>query len=82
MALLASRSGFTITDVRYDSSAFQFWGSEQYLRGIPLRSPRSYAENPGRSIFSPKQIADFERRARELNEAGQGDQAGFFLQPR
>jgi SAM-dependent methyltransferase len=79
MALLASRSGFTITDVRYDSSAFQFWGSEQYLRGIPLRSPRSYAENPGRSMFSQRQIVDFERRARELNEAAEGDQAVFFL---
>jgi SAM-dependent methyltransferase len=79
IAVLASRSGFTITAIRYDASAFQFWGSEQYARDIPLRSPRSYAERPAASIFSAAQIADFDRRARELNEAGDGDQAGFYL---
>jgi SAM-dependent methyltransferase len=79
MALLASRSGFATTEIRYDSSAFQFWGSEQYARDIPLRSPSSYAENPAASIFLPTEIADFERQARELNEAAEGDQAGFFL---
>jgi SAM-dependent methyltransferase len=79
IALLASRSGFIITDVRYDSSAFQFWGSEQYARDIPLRSPLSYGENPAASIFSARQIVDFDRRARELNQAEAGDQAGFVL---
>jgi SAM-dependent methyltransferase len=79
IALLASRSGFTTAHIRYDSSAFQFWGSEQYARDIPLRSPSSYAENPAASIFLPTQIADFERRAQELNERADGDQAGFFL---
>lgn len=77
--LLASRVGFTLSEIVHDSSAFQFWGSEQYVRGIPLRDPRSYGENPGTSIFSREQIADFERRSRELNEAGLGDQAVFFL---
>jgi SAM-dependent methyltransferase len=28
IAVLASRSGFTITAIRYDASAFQFWGSD------------------------------------------------------
>lgn len=79
IAVLASRSGFAITGIRYDGSAFQFWGSEQYARDIPLRSPRSYAEDPAASIFCAAQIADFDRRAGELNEEGKGDQAGFFL---
>jgi 2-polyprenyl-3-methyl-5-hydroxy-6-metoxy-1,4-benzoquinol methylase len=77
--LLASRVGFTLSEIVHDSSAFQFWGSEQYVRGIPLRDPRSYAENPGASMFSLEQIAEFERRSRELNDAGLGDQAAFFL---
>ena len=79
IGVLASRSGFTITAVRHDGSAFQFWGSELYARDIPLRSPRSYAENPAASIFSPAQIADFDHRAGELNKVGEGDQAGFVL---
>jgi len=73
IALLASRSGFTTTDIRYDSSAFQFWGSEQYRAGIPLSARRK--------IFSPREMRDFERRAHELNRRGDGDQASFHLSP-
>jgi 2-polyprenyl-3-methyl-5-hydroxy-6-metoxy-1,4-benzoquinol methylase len=79
MEMLASRSGFRIVEVTYDSTAFQFWGSEQYCRGIALRDERSYAENPERSIFSSEQIREFDRRAEELNANGEGDQAAFLL---
>jgi SAM-dependent methyltransferase len=76
---LARQAGLTLEAVAHDSTAFQFWGSEQYRQGIPLRDPRSWAENPGAGLFSAAQIADWQRRAEALNAAGQGDQAAFYL---
>jgi len=75
---LAEATGFELEDVRHDSTAFQFWGSEQYRMGIPLHDERSHAKRPG-SLFSAAQIAEFERRSAELNAAQQGDQAAFCL---
>lgn len=78
--ILAKHCDMKLTDVYYDSTPFQFWGSEQYLKDIPLSNKQSFAENPVASIFSAQQIAEFTRRATELNESGQGDQAIFYLQ--
>ena len=79
LGILADRVGMTITEVRYDSTGFQFWASEQYRRDIPLQDPRSFAVNPKRSVFTPVQIAEYEQRAAELNLQGEGDQACFYL---
>lgn len=79
MQILASRTGLELTNVVYDSNAFQFWGSEQYRRDIPLMAPDSYAVAPERSIFSPAEIEQFERRAAELNRSGEADSAAFYL---
>jgi SAM-dependent methyltransferase len=76
---LAEASGFDVVDVVYDSTAFQFWGSEQYRRDVPLFDARSYRVNPAASLFDPAQIAAFEERARRLNEQSRGDQACFYL---
>lgn len=76
---LAQQAGLTLEAVVHDSNAFQFWGSEQYRQGIALRSPRSWAENPGAGLFTAAQIAAWQRRAESLNAAGQGDQAAFYL---
>jgi len=79
MALLAGRAGFDVTDVVYDSTAFQFLGSEQYRRDIPLRDSRSYKIDPRNSIFTKAEMETFEARARRLNATGRGDQAAFYL---
>jgi len=79
MGILAGKTGFTIRDVLYDSTGFQFWGSEQYINDIPLRSERSYDTDPGKSIFSGAQIEQFERRAAELNNEKRGDTICVFL---
>lgn len=78
MALLAERAGLRVVRSARASWGFQFWGSEQSRRGIPLRSERSYAMNPEASLFSEDDIASFERRAAELDAAGEGD-AGVFV---
>jgi len=76
---LAKRAGFRVDSVVYDSTAFQFWGSEQYRKGIPLFSPSSYAVDQSAAPFSPTQVDAWERRARELNARAEGDQACFAL---
>lgn len=82
IAHLAAATGFDVVDVACDSDAFQFWGSEQYRRGIPLRDARSHAVHPAGGLFSPAELADWARRAAELNRQGQGDQAAFLLRKR
>lgn len=79
MRQLARRAGFEVREVRYDSYAFQFWGSEQYRRNVPLHDERSHAVNPAGSMFTKEQIAEYEERSRSLNARGEGDQASFYL---
>jgi SAM-dependent methyltransferase len=57
----------------YDSWSFQFWGSEQYRRGIPL----SDLTTP---VFPKEQIRAWARQAKRLNRSGQGDHATFVLE--
>jgi SAM-dependent methyltransferase len=82
MQLLADGTGFEVLDVVFDSTEFQFWGSEQYRCGIPLEDDRSFSANPERSIFSPDDMRQFRARAAELNALRDGDQACFYLYKR
>lgn len=79
MRILADQAGLELERVVYDSSAFQFWASEQYAADIPLVDSRSYSVSPSSSRFTGKQIAAFEKRAAELNRIQRGDQAAFYL---
>lgn len=79
MQHLAEQCGFEIFKIEFDSTALQFWGSEQYVRDIPLYDSRSYCINPAQSLFSKRDIAAFEARAKALNREQQGDQACFYL---
>jgi len=76
---LAKRAGLFIKDIIFDSTEFQFLGSEQYKKDIPLLSENSCSENPKKSIFTAKQIREFGKLAKELNMNKQGDQAAFYL---
>jgi 2-polyprenyl-3-methyl-5-hydroxy-6-metoxy-1,4-benzoquinol methylase len=77
--ILAGRTSFVLREIRYDSTAFQFWGSEQYRRDIPLHDARSYAMNPKNSPFTKAEMKAFERRAADLNARREGDLACFYL---
>lgn len=79
LQLMAAAAGLRLESTFYDSTAFQFWGSEQYCRDIPLDSPQSHAKNPRRSIFSRAQLAAYQEKAEQLNQARDGDQAGFLF---
>jgi len=79
MYFLADKTSLILKKIVYDSTGFQFWGSEQYLKDIPLRDAKSYANNPEESIFSDSEIKAFEAKAKELNDKGEGDMCAFLL---
>lgn len=68
-----------LKEVIFDSNEFQFWGSEQYRRNIPLESEKSYLVNPKKSIFSKQQINDYKKSAEKLNTEKSGDTATFII---
>ncbi len=76
---LATHSGLQLGKVIHESSDFQFRGSEQYVRDIPLIDKRSYAANPWRHYFPTNTIREYRARAAELNRKGEGDSACFYL---
>jgi len=80
--LLAENAGLEMYHHFYDSWSFQFWGSEQCEKGIPLCGGDSYAEDPGRSIFSRDEIAAYERRSSIANAVHDGDSASFYFRAR
>ena len=76
---LAEEAGFIVEKVAYDSGAFQFFASEQYLKDIPLLDPVAYRGVASESIFTESQIEEWESLAARLNAEGRGDQACFYL---
>lgn len=79
LELLSARAGLRIADVIYDSTGFQFWASEQYIRDVPLVSGRSCLNRSSSPLFSESDILKFEEQARLLNARKEGDQAAFYL---
>lgn len=79
LRILANEAGFAIKGIKFDSDAFQFLGSEQYIRDIPLTDERSYLVNPEKSIFSPEQVEAFRKESAELNKNNDGHYACFYL---
>ena len=79
MELLAEKANLQLIDVQYDSTAFQFWGSEQYRRKVSLFSDSSYLVNPRKSIFRYADIFLFKKRAKRLNLLKHGDQLALYL---
>jgi SAM-dependent methyltransferase len=78
--LLASQAGFEVSEIIYDSDEFQFWGSEQYAKDIPLMAEDSYQVDPSKSIFSQAEIESYAVKANLLNQEKRGDQACIYLQ--
>jgi SAM-dependent methyltransferase len=76
---LAADAGMAVIDIVYDSTEFQFWGSEQYSKSISLHADNSYLVSPEKSIFSPGQIKSYRRRSKELNALKQGDSIAVYL---
>jgi SAM-dependent methyltransferase len=71
MTAAAARAGLTISRTFFDSTALQFWASEQYANDVPLHDERSGGD--------PARNEELERNARALNRTGEGDSAGYVL---
>lgn len=73
LSLLAEEVGFILDELEFDSSAFQFWGTELYARGKKL--------NPELVdlFYSEKELKEMHKKALRYNQEGKGDQACFYF---
>jgi SAM-dependent methyltransferase len=78
--LLTKACGFQISEIFYDSTAFQFTGSEQNKADIAFFDRNSFKVNVNESIFSKEDLINYDQKALEYNKSGKGDQAGFILE--
>lgn len=79
LAVLADRAGLEISEKLCDSTSFEFYASEQYARGIPLRSSKSFEVDRGNGLFSVAELGEFRRKAEAANQRGKGGRACYFL---
>lgn len=77
MRLVGEAAGLKSEGHEDDSTAFQFWGSEQYRRDIPLRTDERLPK--ASQVFTPDEIVDFEAKTKVVNAASDGDQSMFFF---
>lgn len=76
---VAGQARMEISKIVHDSGSLQFFGSELYLRDIPLQPVVPTEVAARASAFTPSELEAFERQAQTLNAEGRGDQAAFYL---
>jgi len=78
--LIASKAGLALKDYYYDSTDFQFSGSELYKCGIPLYPRTTCGKIKKMYIFNVySRIKDFNKMAENLNKDKMGDQVSLFF---
>ena len=73
LRLVAEKAGLELAKIVFDSTGFQFWGSELYRRNIPLREAQPAGGRLRDGFFTAEELAAFEAEAKRLNEQGRGD---------
>lgn len=76
---IANECGLYIEKIIYDSEPFQFIGSEQYLRNIPLNAENSFFVNRSKSIFTKNDYKEYYLKSKQLNKELIGDQIAIFM---
>jgi len=76
---LGNLADLTLTDIVHDSLPFEFYGSEQYQRDIPLNAPQSLWREPESSLFTEEEKEQFVKLAKRVNEDKSGGRAGFYF---
>jgi len=76
---LTEKVNLSIKRTIFNSTEFQFLGSEQYKKGIPLNADNSHTVSLKKIIFPSKVIKNFKKKAEILNNNQEGDQAIFIL---
>lgn len=77
LKIILNQTDLQLIDSIFDSTEFQFWGSEQYKKGISLLSEKSYLNN--KNQFTKNDINEFKKDALKLNMEKEGDQATFII---
>ncbi|CAG1022326.1 hypothetical protein MTYM_01632 [Methylococcales bacterium] len=77
--LLARNSRFELVDFICDSTEFEFWGSEQYQRNIPLNAENSFSIDPFNSEFTYREMGEFKKMAEEANKTNKGGRGCLFF---
>lgn len=77
---LAHQSGLKIIHEECDSTEFEFWGSEQYRRNIPLMDENSHLKKPSISHFTFAEMENFKQSALTANLENRGGRCCFFLE--
>jgi 2-polyprenyl-3-methyl-5-hydroxy-6-metoxy-1,4-benzoquinol methylase len=79
--MLAETAGLKVEKWFCDSSANYYWLSELLVRNIPLCDPAGAAVAP-QNYFSQGEMRSFQRRAKQANAVGLGDQVVAVLTAR
>lgn len=75
ISILCKSANLKIDSVRFDSTSFQFYGSELYKNNIPLYKSSTRTDLG----FINANLEKFYEKAIDLNQNDDGDQACFFL---
>lgn len=73
MRLVSERVGFKLTEIEFDSSDFQFWGTLLYENGERLEHSKINA------YLNSEERKALQEKALRYNREGKGDQACFYL---
>lgn len=76
--ILLNATGLKIEKVIYDSTPFQFLGSELYKENIPIKDG-DFRLNKNNRFFTLDEIHSFIKKTKELNENERGDQVALIL---
>jgi len=76
---LAQLAQLSVTEIKGDSTEFQFWASEQYSHNIPLLSRKSILKNPLKLVLMRSQIKFWKQKSHLLNRQDKGDQIAILL---
>lgn len=78
LSALLRECGMQVFKVAYNSTPFQFWGSELYEKGITLVSFPDHSAEGGGGVFNEDEMRAFEQLAKKVNASGEGDQAAIY----
>jgi len=77
--ILAERAGLRVAETQYNSNPWQFWASDNYLRGVTHMALRGPGESLGYRLRRGAGFVSQYLRARRLDRQGQGDAVAFYL---